>query len=71
MRPQPPVAEPAPPPMQPIQMAPPSSIEEPGVGPLMISSLPAMASGADVYARQFYRAGSKIPQRRFLPVVYQ
>lgn len=38
-----------------------------GVHPLMIASLPAAASGADVYARQFYR-GSKVPFRRYLPV---
>jgi hypothetical protein len=54
-----------------MQMTPPPSVDESGVGTLMISSLPAMASGADVYARQFYRSGNKIPQRRFLPVVYQ
>lgn len=38
-----------------------------GVNPLMISSLPPMASGADVYMRQFYR-NPKLPQRRYLPI---
>jgi hypothetical protein len=38
-----------------------------GVGALMIASLPTQASGADVYARQFYR-GSQVPFRRYLPV---
>jgi hypothetical protein len=38
-----------------------------GVGTFMLSSLPPMASGADVYARQFYR-GTKVPFRRYLPV---
>ena len=38
-----------------------------GVHPLMIASLPSMASGADVYSRQFYR-GSRVPFRRYLPV---
>lgn len=41
-----------------------------GVGNFMISSLPSMASGADVYARQFYR-GSRVPFRRYLPVTKQ
>ena len=48
----------------------PGTVEDIGVSPLMISSLPPMASGADVYARQFYR-GNKIPWRRFLPIVNQ
>jgi hypothetical protein len=38
-----------------------------GVDDFMLSSLPPMASGADVYARQFYR-GSRVPFRRYLPV---
>jgi hypothetical protein len=38
-----------------------------GVHPLMISSLPPIASGADVYSRQFYRGG-RLPLRRYLPV---
>ncbi|HTH42893.1 MAG TPA: hypothetical protein VL498_06995 [Terracidiphilus sp.] len=38
-----------------------------GVGVLMIASLPTQASGADVYARQFYR-GSQVPFRRYLPI---
>lgn len=38
-----------------------------GVAPLMIGSLPLMASGNDVYARQFYRA-PRLPFRRYLPV---
>jgi hypothetical protein len=47
---------------------PPSELfRPPGVVPLMISSLPSMASGADVYARQFYR-GSTVPFRRYLPI---
>ena len=36
-----------------------------GVDPLMISSLPPMASGADVYMRQFYR-DPRLPARRYL-----
>ena len=38
-----------------------------GVHQLMVSSLPIQASGADVYARQFYR-GSTVPFRRYLPI---
>jgi hypothetical protein len=38
-----------------------------GVAPSMIASLPDMASGADVYARQFYRS-SRVPYRRYLPI---
>jgi hypothetical protein len=38
-----------------------------GVDELMISALPPIASGADVYLRQFYR-GSQLPQRRYLPL---
>jgi len=38
-----------------------------GVGSTMIASLPSLASGADVYSRQFYR-GSKVPYRRYLPI---
>jgi hypothetical protein len=45
----------------------PPPIDQGGVSPFMISSLPAQASGADVYARQFYR-GSKVPYRRYLPL---
>jgi hypothetical protein len=41
-----------------------------GVGALMIASLPTQASGADVYARQFYR-GSQVPFRRYLPIIKQ
>lgn len=37
-----------------------------GVSQLMLSSLPPMASGADVYMRQFY--GSGLPSRRYLPL---
>lgn len=37
-----------------------------GVSPLMQSSLPPMASGADAYVRQFN--GSHLAKRRFLPV---
>jgi hypothetical protein len=33
----------------------------------MLTALPPMASGADVYARQFYR-GSRVPYRRYLPI---
>jgi hypothetical protein len=48
--------------------APPMSEDIPmGVDPLMISSLPSMASGADVYMRQFYR-NSRLPSRRYLPL---
>jgi len=42
-----------------------------GVGSTMLSSLPPMASGADVYARQFYRGSRVVPFRRYLPVVKQ
>ena len=38
-----------------------------GVEPLMIASLPSLASGADVYSRQFYR-GHQVPFRRYLPI---
>jgi hypothetical protein len=38
-----------------------------GVGATMISSLPSIASGADVYSRQFYRP-PRLPYRRYLPV---
>ena len=38
-----------------------------GVDVQMFSSLPPMASGADVYMRQFYR-GTKLPLRRYLPL---
>jgi hypothetical protein len=38
-----------------------------GVQALMVASLPSQASGADVYARQFYR-GSTVPYRRYLPI---
>jgi hypothetical protein len=44
--------------------------EHVGVAPLMIASLPPIASGADVYARQFYR-GSRVPFRRYLPITGQ
>jgi hypothetical protein len=61
-------ALPAPPPTPPIVTPLPGSHEPAnGVHPLMISSLPAIASGADVYSRQFYR-GPQIPFRRYLPV---
>jgi len=57
----PPQPQPAPPPIEHISV---------GVAPTMISSLPPIASGADVYARQFYR-GSRVPYRRYLPIVMQ
>lgn len=38
-----------------------------GVSQLMLTSLPPMMSGADVYMRQFYRSDS-LPTRRFLPL---
>lgn len=41
-----------------------------GVEPLMVASMPSLASGADVYYRQFYR-GSKVPYRRYLPINLQ
>lgn len=56
--PQPPMHAPTPP----LEM-----IGSDGVGPLMIASLPSMASGSDVYLRQFYRA-PRLPFRRYLPV---
>jgi hypothetical protein len=51
-----------PPPTPPIEI-----VGTHGVGPLMLTALPPMASGADVYARQFYR-GSRVPYRRYLPI---
>ena len=36
------------------------------VSPFMQGSLPSVASGADVYVRQFYRGGPR--QRRFMPI---
>lgn len=68
-QPQPQPVEQAAPPATSIPI--PQPIDEGGVSPLMISSLPLSASGADVYARQFYRPTSKLPQRRYLPVIYQ
>lgn len=38
-----------------------------GVSALMQGSLPPMASGADVYVRQFY-SNAAVPRRRFLPI---
>lgn len=38
-----------------------------GVNQLMLTSLPPMMSGADVYVRQFYR-DSRLPSRRYLPI---
>lgn len=48
---------------------PPASLTELGVGiaPTMQGSLPPIAAGSDLYARQFY-GGSPQPRRRFLPV---
>jgi hypothetical protein len=54
-----PARPPAPPPIEIVGLQ--------GVAPAMIASLPDMASGADVYSRQFYRAG-RVPFRRYLPV---
>lgn len=66
-------------PMQPVPSETPATIATPqphraptiatdsGVSPLMQGSLPPMASGSDVYARQFY-GGAPLPKRRFLPV---
>lgn len=62
--------EPEPVRVHPAPMPTPAPIETPvtrGVGPLMISSLPTMASGADAYARQYYRP-SGVPFRRYLPI---
>lgn len=53
--------QPAPPAMPPVEE------QRMGVAANMISSLPPIASGADVYIRQFYR-GSKVPFRRYLPI---
>lgn len=62
-------------PIQPVTTMPapqpvnaPSPRDDFGVSELMISSLPPMASGADVYMRQFYRPGSSLPSRRYLPL---
>jgi len=53
---------------QPPQASPPvDDYGTQGVGVLMIASMPSIASGADVYARQFYR-GSTVPFRRYLPI---
>jgi len=53
---------------QPVQHLPPIEAGTiTGVHPLMIGSLPSMASGADVYSRQFYR-GHQVPFRRYLPI---
>jgi len=55
---------------QPVQSPPSPPVEQGialGVGSMMISSLPPIASGADVYMRQFYR-GSQLPYRRYLPL---
>lgn len=38
-----------------------------GVAPLMLASLPPLASGGDLYMRQFYRS-NKVPWRRYLPI---
>jgi hypothetical protein len=38
-----------------------------GVSTIMQNSLPPIASGSDVYTRQFY-GGAPLPKRRFLPV---
>lgn len=38
-----------------------------GVAPAMIASLPLMASGNDVYMRQFYR-NMRVPYRRYMPI---
>jgi hypothetical protein len=64
-KPAPPIAEPAPRSAPVAHPVPPP--DDGGVSPLMISSLPTQASGADVYARQFYR-GSRVPFRRYLPL---
>ena len=62
---------PEPVPVTPAPISPPAPPVEDknvlGVSPLMVSSLPPMASGADVYSRQFYR-GNKLPYRRYLPL---
>jgi hypothetical protein len=50
------------------QSAPPPDDETSGVDSLMISSLPPMMSGADIYARQFYRQTGRIPYRRYIPL---
>jgi len=62
-----PVAQPV---SQPIQAAPTPPIEITGLQgilPVMISSLPPMASGNDGYSRQFYRS-LRVPFRRYLPI---
>ena len=47
---------------------PPSPTEQiVGVNQLMLTSLPPMMSGADIYMRQFYRNDS-LPSRRYLPL---
>lgn len=38
-----------------------------GIHPMMTTSLPPLASGADVYYRQFY-GGPDLRRRRYLPV---
>jgi hypothetical protein len=67
MRPKTPVKFQSPPQPPPPAVAPIETVGQQGVAPLMISSLPPIASGADVYARQFYRTG-RLPYRRYLPI---
>ena len=47
------------PPAEPVTSKPVSTLD---------SSLPVLASGSDIYTRQFYNSGG-LPQRRFLPVI--
>ena len=58
---------PRPAPMPPIPPIDTGNMGLHGVAPVMISSLPLMASGDDVYMRQFYRS-FRVPSRRYLPV---
>lgn len=57
------------PPARPMENPSPPSPNETivGVSELMLTSLPPMMSGADVYVRQFYR-GNQLPFRRYLPL---
>ena len=47
--------------------APPEENKVVGVDHLMLTSLPPIASGADIYMRQFYR-NNRLPFRRYLPL---
>jgi hypothetical protein len=45
----------------------PNPVNNPGRHPSMLASMPAMASTADAFTRQFY-GGGNLPTHRILPV---